>query len=551
MQIIQRTLPISIVLTDAQRKFVDGALYNSKRIYNLLVEQLYCIRNANKRRRSALQFLYFACPSLAYKFQKLGYAKSWQNDYLNIRRPGWAAEFVRAVEKQAACVWPKQLEEVKIKGGKNKGQIKLEPVVRSKDGKKQTERGASGIPGQSLGLICSTFEANIKSFYTHIKNGNRDAELPKRFKRHFPLMFSNQLIKALGNGFYLFGAEPFTIKLHLPALNRFTSISDAKLSKSRSGKYSLNVSGKISVETNPDLVNVAAADFGQIRAIVLATEVEGKTETASISGKNILALKRERDYRYRELNRLRSRILKGQFRLYLNDEEKLTYRQLQKRDNRRQSAGKTRKGDDIKYAYKIINQRRRGQCLKKHSRQDLRLKRKIANVQEYYRTRLDYANHCVSRAAVDWALSHNVGQIYVGKLDSLPKGRKKGNRRVRQVSRNNRWEMPTQRKYIEEKLELAGSPFENKVPEESEAYTSQVCPSCGRKHKPRGRVFHCKVSKGGCGWIGDRDGVGAANFLSLVSTGSCGRLMPEPLIHLPISPAIKNRGENVHLYPER
>lgn len=40
-----------------------------------------------------------------------------------------------------------------------------------------------------------------------------------------------------------------------------------------------------------------------------------------------------------------------------------------------------------------------------------------------------------------------------------------------------------------------------------EAYTSQTCPGCGERHKPRGRTYCC-----GCGFVCDRDGVGAMNI---------------------------------------
>ncbi|MFW8626895.1 RNA-guided endonuclease InsQ/TnpB family protein [Deinococcus sp. ME38] len=40
-----------------------------------------------------------------------------------------------------------------------------------------------------------------------------------------------------------------------------------------------------------------------------------------------------------------------------------------------------------------------------------------------------------------------------------------------------------------------------------EAYTSQTCPGCGERHKPRGRTYRC-----GCGFVCDRDGVGAMNI---------------------------------------
>ena len=382
------------------------------------------------------------------------------------------------------------------------------------------------------------------------------------------LPISNQQIEALGHHVYQFGAGDTTIELKLPELARFSKIADAKFSRSRSGNYYIFVSGHVAIENNPELTNVAAIDFGQKRAIAISTVVESKTKTALISGKNILGLKRERDRRYRELNRKRSRTFKGHLRQYLSAEELNTYRKLQEKDNQRQRQGKKRTGFDIKYAHRLINQRRRdgldgkgrrlidlnqaphnGICkinrpdlklgvLRKYSKKDFKLKQTLALVSDYYRLRLTYANHCITRATIDWAIVHNVGKIYVGDLDSLPKGRNKGKRRIKQVSRNNLWEMPTQKKYLEEKLILAGSPFKKPVEKHHERLTSQTCPVCKSRTKSRNRVYRCRV----CSWIGDRDGLGSTNFLSLVNTGSCGNIMPDPIPRtLPVAPASGQR----------
>ena len=47
----------------------------------------------------------------------------------------------------------------------------------------------------------------------------------------------------------------------------------------------------------------------------------------------------------------------------------------------------------------------------------------------------------------------------------------------------------------------------------SEAYTSQTCPKCGNRKKPRNRNYHCTH----CGFQYHRDGVGAINLFNKVS----------------------------------
>ena len=48
------------------------------------------------------------------------------------------------------------------------------------------------------------------------------------------------------------------------------------------------------------------------------------------------------------------------------------------------------------------------------------------------------------------------------------------------------------------------------VDTESEHYTSQTCPSCGHRKKPKQRTYQC----GQCDWRGHRDVVGASNILT-------------------------------------
>jgi len=43
---------------------------------------------------------------------------------------------------------------------------------------------------------------------------------------------------------------------------------------------------------------------------------------------------------------------------------------------------------------------------------------------------------------------------------------------------------------------------------QDESYTSQECPRCNHRHKPRGRVYHCPA----CGFRFHRDGVGSINI---------------------------------------
>ncbi|AFY86380.1 RNA-guided endonuclease InsQ/TnpB family protein [Chroococcidiopsis thermalis] len=56
-------------------------------------------------------------------------------------------------------------------------------------------------------------------------------------------------------------------------------------------------------------------------------------------------------------------------------------------------------------------------------------------------------------------------------------------------------------------VEYKAEKLSMKVVLQDEAYSSQTCPACGKRHKPSGRTYTCK-----CGFQFDRDGVGSYNI---------------------------------------
>jgi putative transposase len=65
------------------------------------------------------------------------------------------------------------------------------------------------------------------------------------------------------------------------------------------------------------------------------------------------------------------------------------------------------------------------------------------------------------------------------------------------------WSFGKYRWIVEYKAEKLGM----KIVLQDEAYSSQTCPACGKRHKPSGRIYTCK-----CGFQFDRDGVGSYNI---------------------------------------
>jgi len=129
--------------------------------------------------------------------------------------------------------------------------------------------------------------------------------------------------------------------------------------------------------------------------------------------------------------------------------------------------------------------------------------------------------HKASRAVVDWAVAHQVGTLAVGNVRTVGDGKRLKKEQQQKVSSG--WSHGTMRRYLGYKAEAVGITVDDTVPE---AYTSQTCPGCGARHKPKGRVYACRA----CGFRGARDVVGAANILSRFLHQQVGRVLPPPRV---------------------
>jgi putative transposase len=123
--------------------------------------------------------------------------------------------------------------------------------------------------------------------------------------------------------------------------------------------------------------------------------------------------------------------------------------------------------------------------------------------------------HKVSRSVVNYAVARGVGRLAIGDVRNVANGvdyTKIANQKI------SSWPHGQVRRYIEYKAAAAGI----QTVLENEAYTSQTCPNCLHRMKPRGRVYCCPA----CGFVGHRDIVGASNLLSRYQFGKLGRLYP-------------------------
>jgi putative transposase len=128
--------------------------------------------------------------------------------------------------------------------------------------------------------------------------------------------------------------------------------------------------------------------------------------------------------------------------------------------------------------------------------------------------------HKVSRAVVDYAVETNAKEIVIGDVRDIADGVNKGKRFNQKMSL---WPHGKLRSYIAYKALLQG--METVL--ENEAYTSQTCPGCGKRKKPKGRVYTCSR----CGFVEHRDAVGAMNILSCRLFGEPGRVLAETTMY--------------------
>jgi putative transposase len=153
--------------------------------------------------------------------------------------------------------------------------------------------------------------------------------------------------------------------------------------------------------------------------------------------------------------------------------------------------------------------------LAKKARGSLRYQRLMARKSRFLgkQKRRRDIEHKVSRAVVAWAVERGVGVLAVGDVRDAGDGVELGTQATQRISS---WPHGKLRQYIQYKAEAEG--IRTELVEES--YTSQTCPRCGSRHKPRGRVYRCPA----CGFLGHRDGVGATVILSRHMAGEVGKL---------------------------
>jgi putative transposase len=155
----------------------------------------------------------------------------------------------------------------------------------------------------------------------------------------------------------------------------------------------------------------------------------------------------------------------------------------------------------------------------KGSRRHKRLVRAKVRMQAKHTRVLRDIEHKISRAIVDVTVARQAGTIVMGDVRDVADGIALSKQSNQNISG---WNHGKIRAYVEYKAQAEGIALVL----QDERYTSQTCPSCGHRHKPRGRIYRC----GQCGFSGHRDIVGQINILSAYTYGEPGKIVAPPLV---------------------
>jgi putative transposase len=194
----------------------------------------------------------------------------------------------------------------------------------------------------------------------------------------------------------------------------------------------------------------------------------------------------------------------------VGDEEEATI--VTCRERRHESQG---------HAKRLANINRKLSRKKKGSKGYNRLVRAKNRMKAKHERVMRDMEHKISRAVIDVAVDRKAGTIVIGDVRDVADGVDCGPKHNQRMSR---WDHGKVRQYLGYKAEAEGIT----VKLEDEAYTSQTCPHCTHRHKPKGRRYRCPA----CGFQAHRDVVGQVNILSIFRHGEPGKIpAPSKVMH--------------------
>jgi putative transposase len=145
----------------------------------------------------------------------------------------------------------------------------------------------------------------------------------------------------------------------------------------------------------------------------------------------------------------------------------------------------------------------RSRC-KEGSNRSKKYTKAIYKIRYKYDRKINDAIHKMTRMYLNWCVENKVSRIYYGDLDTTTRD-SKGKLSEYMNHKLNMWRFGE----IIEKLTYKSNNVGIELVKISEAYSSQTCPACDKRHKPKSRNYICK-----CGYSQHRDIVGAINILN-------------------------------------
>ena len=155
---------------------------------------------------------------------------------------------------------------------------------------------------------------------------------------------------------------------------------------------------------------------------------------------------------------------------------------------------------------------------KKGSRRYRKLVRAKGRMKAHHERVITDMAHKISKEIVKVAVERQANTIVMGDIKDIADEVNLGKKTNQKVSG---WNHGQIRKFVEYKAEAEGIA----VVLQDEHYTSQTCPACGNRHKPKGRNYRCPS----CKFQAHRDVVGQVNILSAFKFGEPGKI-PAPTI---------------------
>lgn len=308
-------------------------------------------------------------------------------------------------------------------------------------------------------LISKKYLSNVLGSKKAKDAGRKDCLYPYKKKKNFNTLWDHQIFKINYNKNIIYlskakgllkttGETYFQKPIKIFTKNIPPNILIIELKYDNGLKLCLNYYEEtINKNINKGYNNICSIDFGEIHSI---TSIDNNGNSLIITGREIRSIQRFRNKELAKLNNMLSKCIKG-------------------------------------------------------SRKYKKLRSAIIKLSSKTNQKINYLLHKISKLFINYINNNKINKVIIGNLNNFNMNLKNKKRKKGQLQRLTQWSYGKLKYKIKYKLKNINI----NLIEISEEFTSQTCPFCGNKHKPKGRNYVCK-----CGYKNHRDIVGAINILS-------------------------------------